>query len=110
MTSALSNRIKPQTNEKKSGDDLCFSYQLIALVVTFICEMLDTTFCCVENSSRFSTPSLPVDTVGQRADEILLWALHDNLTHLMKLLGVIDSTVKLGVGIRELYKFDNRRG
>lgn len=74
-------------------------------MVTLICERLNTTFCCVENSSRFSTASLPVDAVGERADEILLSALHDLLTHLMKLLGVVDSTVKLGVGIGELYRF-----
>lgn len=60
------------------------------------------TFCCVEHSSRFPPTSLPVNAVGQRADEILLTALHDLLSHLVKLLGVVDPTVELGVGIGEL--------
>lgn len=80
----------------------------LAFVVLFICEISDTTFCCVENSSRFPPTRLPVDTVGQRADEILLGALQDLLAHLVKLLGVVDPTVKLGVGIGELYKSENR--
>ena len=72
-------------------------------------EILVITFCCIEHSSRFSTTSLPVDAVGQRSDEILLRALHDHRTHFMKLFGVVDSTVKLGVGIREFCKLDNKR-
>lgn len=78
--------------------------------MTFICKTLDTTFCGVENCSRFPTASLPVDTVGQWADEIFLCTLHDLLTHLVKLLGVVDPAVKLGVGIRELCKFNNTQG
>lgn len=74
------------------------------------CEILDLTFCCIEHCSRFSTTSLPVDAVGQWSDEILLRALHDHLTHFMKLLGVVDSTVKLGVGIREFCKTGNKWG
>ncbi len=89
----------------------CFLWCLGAAgLVKCICVIVDRTFCCVENSSRFSTASLPVDAVGQRADKILLRALHDLLTHLMELLGVVDSAIKLGIGIRKFYKFENRRG
>lgn len=58
-----------------------------------------TTFCCVENRSRLSAASLPVDTVRQRAHKILLRRLHDLLTHPVKLGGVVDPTVELGTGV-----------
>lgn len=70
----------------------------------FICivQFINKTFCCVENGSRLSTASLPVDTVWQGSHKVLFRALHDLLTHLMKLFGVVDPTVKLCTCVREL--------
>lgn len=65
-------------------------------------QILNQTFCCVEDGSRLSTACLPVDTVRQGTHKVLFGALHDLLTHLMKLLGVVDPTVKLCACIREL--------
>lgn len=75
-----------------------------ALNVVFKCtvQSINKTFCCIENGSRLSTTSLPVDTVWQGSHKVLFGALHDLLTHLMKLLGVVDPTVKLCICIREL--------
>lgn len=63
---------------------------------------MNETFCCIENGSRLSTASLPVDTVRQGSHKVLFGAFHDLLAHLMKLLGVVDPTVKLCACVREL--------
>ena len=57
------------------------------------------TFSGVEDGSRLATAGLPVDTVGQRTHKVLLHALHDDLTHLVELLSVVDTAVELSVGI-----------
>lgn len=71
-------------------------------LIKCILQILSETFCCVENGSRLSTACLPVDAVRQGPNKVLLGALHDLLTHLVKLLGVVDPAVKLCTCIREL--------
>lgn len=67
------------------------------------------TLCGVEDSPWLAAAGLPVNTVGQRANEVVLRALHDLLTHLVELLSVVDPAVELGVSIREFYMSDGRR-
>lgn len=66
------------------------------------------TFSCIENRSGLPAASLPVDTVGQRADEILLRWLHDFLTHSVKLSSVVDSAIELGTGVGKFYKREKK--
>lgn len=66
------------------------------------CGAAAPTFCGVEHGSRLSSSRLPVHAVRQRADKVLFAALHDLLAHLVEVLGVVDPTVELGVGVREL--------
>lgn len=74
----------------------------LSALLKCIVQLMNETFRCIENSSRLSTASLPVDTVRQGSHKVLFGALHDLLTHLVKLLGVVDPTVKLCACIREL--------
>ena len=71
------------------------------LVYSRVCACA-VTFRCVEDCPGLAPPGLPVDAVGQRADKVVLRALHDLLAHLVELLSVVNPTVELGVGVREL--------
>lgn len=75
---------------------------IMKTALSALVRLMNETFCCIENSSRLSTAGLPVDTVWQGSHKVLFGALHDLLTHLVELLGVVDPTVKLCTCIREL--------
>lgn len=66
--------------------------------------MSQQTFRRVENRSRLSSASLPVDAVRQRANKVLLRRLHDVFAHPVKLGGVVDATVELGTGVGKFYR------
>jgi hypothetical protein len=71
--------------------------------------VLPVTFGGIEDSPRLATAGLPVDTVGQRANKVILRTLHYFLSHLVELLSIVDPTVELSVGIRELCRGERMR-
>ena len=60
------------------------------------------TFRGVEDGAGLAAAGLPVEAVGQGADEVVLRALHDLVPHFVELLCVVDPAVELGVGVGEL--------